>query len=347
MKTSFFKRAVLSLTAITSLSLSARADVAYTFSPVTSTNGYTLNAKITITGIDVVNYYGPGNFQYNIKLTYDNTITGSGSNGRFYTYDVFFGKDNNFFQSAQSTSAIPVNTRTGTMTSYGPNNGTSTKVTGTGLYTSDEVINEIMNGLKLAVNAPGINSTTLSGTMVNNSAPLPVTFSKFAATVKGQNTLLQWETASEQNNKGFEVERSNDGATWSAVGFVATQAANGNSKATLAYTFSDANTGSKAYYRLKQIDLNAAYEYSAIVAVEGVKAGQATVSVYPNPTSGNISLSGLSASEQVYVYNNLGQVQQVATQQNAQQVNLNLSNLSNGIYYIQAGQEKFKVVLQK
>lgn len=345
MKTSFFKRAVLCLTAITSFSLSARADVAYTISPITSTNGYTVNTQITITGIDVVTYYGPGNFQYNIKLSYTNTITGPGSNGVFYSYQVFFAKNNNFFQSAQSNSAIPLNTRSGTMTSYGPNNGTAAKVTGTGLYTDNDIINEIVDGVKLAVNAPGVNTTAM-GTPTT-TAPLPVSLSKFTASVKGQNTLLQWETLSEQSNKGFEIERSNDGATWATIGFVATQAKEGNSKAALTYSFNDANSGNKAYYRLKQIDMNAAYEYSAIVAVEGSKVMKATVTAYPNPTSGNISLIGLSTAEPVYVYNNLGQVQQVAVEQIAQQTNLNLGNLSNGTYYIQAGQEKFKVILQK
>lgn len=345
MKTSFFKRAVLSLMAITSLSLSARAAVSYTISPITSTNGYTVNTQITITGIDVMTYYGPGNFQYNIKLSYTNTITGPGSNGVFYSYQVFFAKNNNFFQSAQSNSAIPLNTRSGNMTSYGPNNGTTAKVTGTGLYTDNDIINEIVDGVKLAVNAPGVNTTAM-GTPTS-TAPLPVSFSKFTASVKGQNTLLLWETVSEQNNKGFEVERSNDGATWATIGFVATQANEGNSKAALTYSFNDMNSGNKAYYRLKQIDMNAAYEYSAIISVEGTKATNASLTAYPNPTSGNISLVGLSNATQVYVYNSMGQVQQVALTQGTQQTNLNLSNLSNGTYYIQAGQERLKVVLQK
>lgn len=345
MKTSFFKRAVLCLTAITSFSLSARADVAYTISPIVSTNGYTVNTQITITGIDVVNYYGSGNFQYNIKLSYTNTITGPGSNGIFYSYQVFFAKNNNYFQSAQSNSAIPLNTRTGTMTSYGPNNGTASKVTGTGLYTDNDVINDIVDGVKLAVNAPGVN-TTATGTPTA-IAPLPVTLSKFSVAAKGQNTVLYWETLSEQNNKGFEIERSNDATTWATVGFVATQAVAGNSKEALSYQYVELNTGKKAYYRLKQIDMNAAYEYSAIVAVEGSKAVKATVMAYPNPTNGNISLIGVNVAEPVYVYNNLGQVQQVASEQNEQQTNLNLSNLSNGTYYILAGQEKFKVILQK
>lgn len=346
MKTSFFKRAVLSLTAITSLSLSAHADVCYNFNPIASPSGFTLNSQITITGIDVVTYYGPGNFLYNIKLSYSNTVTGPGSNGRFYSYQVSFAKDNNFFQSAQSQSAIPVNTNNGTMTSYGPNTGTTSKVTGTGLYTSNAVINDIVNGLKLTVEAPGINNTSMMGTAAT-PAPLPVSLSRFSVTPKGQQTLLQWETLSEQNNKGFEIERSADAAAWSTVGFIASQSADGNSKEALQYSFTDHANGKKTYYRLKQLDFNGASEYSAVVSVEGNKSLKANLLIFPNPTSNQVTLSGLPADQTLVVYNNLGQVQQVSAVRTEQQATVQLAHLPNGIYYIQAGQEQFKVVLQK
>ncbi len=97
---------------------------------------------------------------------------------------------------------------------------------------------------------------------------LPVTLLNFSGEVNGKQNWLHWATASEENNTGFEVQRSNDGYSFNKVGFVNTKAANGNSDLKLNYDFSDIGFASTNYYRLKQIDKDGKFSYSNIVVLK-------------------------------------------------------------------------------
>jgi len=94
----------------------------------------------------------------------------------------------------------------------------------------------------------------VDGIRVSNSwgtSALPVNFTSFNAIINNNQTNLTWSTASEINNKGFEIERSIDGVNFETIGFVK---GNSNSNRINKYSFIDANHSS-AFYRLKQIDL--------------------------------------------------------------------------------------------
>lgn len=114
---------------------------------------------------------------------------------------------------------------------------------------------------------------------VNTSMVLPVTGLTFNARQRTGNTVeLRWRTFSEHNNKGFEVQRSFDGRSFSVIGFVpaVTQGESGN------YQFIDhAPQVGKNYYRLRQIDNNEAYHYSMIRWVD--LADPNLIKLYPNP----------------------------------------------------------------
>ena len=58
---------------------------------------------------------------------------------------------------------------------------------------------------------------------------LPITVFNFSGEVQGKQNLLHWTTATEENNTGFEVQRSSDGINFKKIGFVNTKAINGNS----------------------------------------------------------------------------------------------------------------------
>lgn len=119
---------------------------------------------------------------------------------------------------------------------------------------------------------------------------LPVRLKHFQAQVKNGRTRLYWETASEQDNKGFEVQRRTGNADFESVGFVATKAVNGNSNALLQYEFEDLMLpkASVVYYRLKQIDYDGKASYSDTRSVQ--HAFSANVSVFPNPSRGNVTI---------------------------------------------------------
>ncbi|MEX2115482.1 MAG: T9SS type A sorting domain-containing protein [Bacteroidota bacterium] len=150
-----------------------------------------------------------------------------------------------------------------------------------------------------------------------SDAPLPVQLTNFAATSSRFGVDLQWSTATELNNYGFDIERRSVGsaeATWSTVGFV--QGA-GTSTSPRDYSYTDSKVDPGRYaYRIKQIDMNAAFTYYSTAEVE-VGLGPKELALepnYPNPfnPSTNITFTvPVDGRAALKVYNMLGQ--EVAT----------------------------------
>lgn len=111
---------------------------------------------------------------------------------------------------------------------------------------------------------------------------LPVTLLGLSATPQGNDVILNWSTASEFDNKGFEVQRSADNIRWEAITFVNGA---GNSSTTRNYSFVDKGLfPQRYYYRLKQVDIDERYKFSSVVsAVLNSKANYALKQNYPNP----------------------------------------------------------------
>lgn len=116
-----------------------------------------------------------------------------------------------------------------------------------------------------------------------SQSPLPVSFKSFTAARNRSNVIVKWETASEQNNSGFAVERNVNG-TWQQISFVPTQATNGISSSVLLYQYIDVNnTKGISQYRILQVDLDGKTKYSETRAVRGDGQSVKTI-IYPNPT---------------------------------------------------------------
>ena len=130
-----------------------------------------------------------------------------------------------------------------------------------------------------------------SGGSAGSLSVLPVKLVYFNAERSGQNVNLTWQTASEENNTGFEIQRLTSGGNWENVGFVSTKAVNGNSGIALTYQFTDINTTKGiTQYRLKQIDRDNRSSYSVIRSVRGVGQKANTI-IYPNPSGdGKVSV---------------------------------------------------------
>jgi hypothetical protein len=191
-------------------------------------------------------------------------------------------------------------------------------------------------------------SHTLSASITNipNSSgePLPVELTSFTARAVGSAVNLNWETATEVDNNGFDVERNSTG-TWQKIGFVE---GHGTANSPKYYTFTDKSvTGNKIQYRLRQVDNDGAFEYSNVVEVELAPTTFALDQNYPNPfnpaTMIRFSLPTASVVT-LTVYNTLGE--KVAMLLNGpmesgyHQVSFDAVNLPSGLYLyeIKAGE---------
>jgi hypothetical protein len=137
----------------------------------------------------------------------------------------------------------------------------------------------------------GFNGTSAGNIVrLNNTNPLPVTLTSFTAQHQNNSALLNWATASEINNKGFEIERSKDKHTWQAIGFVK---GNGTTQFGSKYDYVDLDfNGAITYYRLKQTDFNGAFSYSSTVVVANNEKG--SIPAGPNPFTTELNLGTAS-----------------------------------------------------
>jgi len=117
---------------------------------------------------------------------------------------------------------------------------------------------------------------------------LAVNIANLNALKNGNTAVVSWETLSEKNSKGFEIERSNDGTNWTSLQFVNGK---GNTVSVNNYSVVD-NTPSKGinYYRLAETDLTGKITYSAVVSVDFSNAALG-FSFYPNPVKDVLTVS--------------------------------------------------------
>ncbi|MBR9974197.1 MAG: T9SS type A sorting domain-containing protein [Bacteroidetes bacterium] len=140
-------------------------------------------------------------------------------------------------------------------------------------------------------------ATLSTGTLddIGNGA-LPVELTSFSAYLKSGIVSLRWNTATETNNFGFEIERRSADGEWTVIGFVPGA---GNSSSPKAYTHEDDASmyAGSISYRLKQIDRDGTTEYSSTVMVNNTSA-TVSMNAYPNPfnpsTTVNFTLSAES-----------------------------------------------------
>jgi len=141
-----------------------------------------------------------------------------------------------------------------------------------------------------------------------NIAPIPVEITSFTASVNDNDVSLNWVTASEVNNSGFQVERNTTGE-YEAIGFVP---GFGTTTETRAYSFSDANLNAGTYYyRLKQIDYDGTFEYSDPVEVDIIVPDVYSLHQnYPNPFNPSTKITftlAANANVTLKVFDVLGQ----------------------------------------
>jgi hypothetical protein len=174
----------------------------------------------------------------------------------------------------------------------------------------------------------------------------PVELTSFTATAQFSEVELSWITATETNNSGFEVQRSN-GSDFETITFVN---GHGTTTETQAYSYSDKNVNVGSYnYRLKQVDFDGTYEYSNVIEVDISAPAVFTLEQnYPNPFNPSTKIRFSIPTEtdvRLNVYNTLGQ--EVAEIVNSRlkegyhEVNFDAVSLTSGIYFYRLEADKF------
>lgn len=191
------------------------------------------------------------------------------------------------------------------------------------------------------------NLITNKGWTINGDAAcfvLPVELVAFTGKQQEDGILLEWQTAAEQNNRGFYIERSVDGLRWTDIGFVASQ---GTTTEMQDYSFLDEKTRAPTnYYRLRQTDFDGREELSEVVHVELKNAG--TVHLFPNPVSNGeliLFLPENSEAVTVQLFSPAGQLLR-SVRLDRGNLTLNVAGLPTGIYTLQAGHSFEKIVVQ-
>ncbi|WP_172623251.1 T9SS type A sorting domain-containing protein [Flavisolibacter ginsenosidimutans] len=165
---------------------------------------------------------------------------------------------------------------------------------------------------------------------------LPVTFSGFEVGCTANGTLIYWHTATEANNRFFEVEKSIDGLSWRSLNRITTSA---SANSTKDYQWTDAESGS-AFYRIKQVDLNGTESYTAVKHTDCTPAGF-SIQLFPVPTSDKLTVIIKSAQQitaVVSLIDNTGQKVMFRTcplNKGSNQITLDVSKLAQGRYYLQ------------
>ena len=174
---------------------------------------------------------------------------------------------------------------------------------------------------------------------------VPVELTSFTATANNNSVELNWTTATELNNSGFEVERALFESEFEKIGFVQ---GFGTSTEIQSYSFVDQNLAAGSYaYRLKQVDLDGSYEYSNIVNVDIISPVDFELSQnYPNPFNPSTTIKFAipeATMVTLAVFNALGEEVALLVdgfmESGIHQVNFEAVGLNSGMYFyrIQAG----------
>lgn len=193
----------------------------------------------------------------------------------------------------------------------------------------------------------GSSQSSFAGLRLSNgSTALPVEMASFEASTRGEDgaVKLRWQTASESNNAGFEVQRGGTGDAWTSIGSVEGA---GTTTTSQSYTFTDTDVPYQAdslTYRLKQVDVDGNISYSrAITVARSAVAEVRLLGTYPNPARSQVTTrfalpeGASSQGVRLHLYDVMGrQVRTVPVEASPgrHKAQLDVAGLSTGVYFL-------------
>lgn len=184
-----------------------------------------------------------------------------------------------------------------------------------------------------------LNTTTKTCTVTGQSTEyilgisgtLPLRLLLFTAVKQSTNVLLQWQTTDEINTSYFDIEFSNDGSTYTKIG--ETRVANTSGKHSYSFVHQSPEDGT-LYYRLRQVDKDGHYQYSAVRLLKMNQDLKVKVIIYPNPATSNIMLRNICADD-INAVQIITADGKIVLQQKANPTMIyNIDGLKKGSYFI-------------
>ena len=206
--------------------------------------------------------------------------------------------------------------------------------------------------IKFTQNGTGFICGSQGMILRNTDYVLPVELTNFTAANSGGNVLLNWNTATETNNSGFNVERETGNSGWQKIAFVP---GSGTSTQEHSYKYTDKNLNSGEYsYRLKQIDFDGKFDYSKTVKITIVSPGKFVLNQnYPNPFNPTTTISYSIPDEShvtITLFNCLGKEVTNLVDENLQagdhQSVINGNKLTSGMYFVRMQTGKYSSTIK-
>lgn len=163
--------------------------------------------------------------------------------------------------------------------------------------------------------------------------PLPVSFGSFNAQRNRSNVILTWETETESNSRGFELQRELGDNKWQSIAFIPSKAEGGNSTSVIRYEHTDMNTyRGISNYRIRQVDFDGQMMISPVRSVRGEGQPNGTV-IFPNPSSNgkvNVIFESVRDQMDLSLVDMSGRI--LKQWQNYSDNSLQITNLQPGMY---------------
>lgn len=293
------------------------------------------------TGIDV-----------DITITFNDVIVNTANCTNGFTYQLQFDYDVVYNQFGVGNGNNDLNTLQGYL-ACGPGNQSYFNLpneggSGTGLTANNwtpltncgsvRVEDLMCDQIDLVFQGPGIPNQTRRLEAISS---LPVEFIDFTGEVNSEYISLEWSTASERNNDYFTVERSFDGESWEQRFIIDGAGTTSNSSS---YSAIDEISNTLVYYRLKQHDFDGT---STLLKIISVKSNSSVhIIAYPNPVSSVLTLKGIHDHRRLQLIDITGKnhIETVHCVRIGNNLQIDMSSLLGGIYFLQTPSEQIKVV---